>query len=171
METFQSRDLVTEDWNLLADQVLTSGVQKEAETILKNADMSDDEGSNAPPGFSDESGESEVPVRRSGRQTKNKGPIRFGNPVKHSIKSITTDQDIRDLNKVALEAYRVKLATFKSDFNKPVETKLGLLEKHLFRRKFGSEALDITKTWNAAWRAPLYFDEDEIEDQNRTEKK
>ena len=55
-----------------------------------------------------------------------------------------------DLNKAALEAYRVKLATFKADANKPVETKLGLLEKHLFRRKFGSEAMDITKTWNAA---------------------
>ena len=146
LETFQSRDLATEDWNLLADQVLTRGVQKEAETILKNADTSGDEGSNAPPGFSDESGETEVPVRRSGRQTKNKGPIRFGNPVKHSIKLITTDQDITDLNKAALEAYRFKLATFKADANKPVETKLGLLEKHLFCRKFGSEALDITKT-------------------------
>ena len=51
METFQSRDLVTEDWNLLADQVLTRGVEKEAETILKSADTSGDEGSNAPPGF------------------------------------------------------------------------------------------------------------------------
>ena len=30
LETFQSRDLVTEDWNLLADQVLTRGVQKGA---------------------------------------------------------------------------------------------------------------------------------------------
>ena len=64
--------------------------------------MSGDEGSNAPPGFSDESGESEVRVRRSGRPTKNKGPSRFGNPVKHSIKLITTDQDITDLNKATM---------------------------------------------------------------------
>ena len=71
LETFQSRDLVTEDWNLLADQVLTRGVQKEAEAILKNADGSEDERSSAPPGSSDESGETEAPIRRSGRQTKN----------------------------------------------------------------------------------------------------
>ena len=119
--------------------------------------------------LSDESGESEVPVRRSERQAKNKGPSRFKNPVKHSIKLITTEQDITDLNKAALEAYRVKISTFKSDVNKPVETKLGLLEKHLFRRQFGSDALDITKTWNAAGWVPLYFDGDVTEDQNRTE--
>ena len=80
-----------------------------------------------------------------GRQ-KNKGPSGYGNPVKHSVKLITTQQDIADLNKTALEAYRIKLATFKTDVNKPVETKLGLLEKHLFRRKIGSEALNIAKT-------------------------
>ena len=51
-----------------------------------------------------------------------------------------------------------------------MESKFGLLEKHLFRRKFGSEALDITKTWNAAWRVPLSFDDEEVDDQNSTEK-
>ena len=51
LETFQSRDLVPEDWNLLADQVLTRRVQKEAETILKNTVVSDDEQSNAPQVF------------------------------------------------------------------------------------------------------------------------
>ena len=139
LEKIQSRNLVTEDWNLSADQVLTRGVQKVAETFLKNTDTIGDEGNNVPPGFSDESGESEVPLRRSERQTKNKSPSRFGNPVKHSIKLISTEQDITDLKKAALDAYRVKLATFKTEINKPVETKLGLFEKHLFRRKFGSE--------------------------------
>ena len=90
LETFPSGDLITEDWNLLADQVLTRGVQRAAETILKNVDTSGDEGNNALPGFSDESGESDVTVRRSERQTKNKGPSRYGNPVKHSVKLITT---------------------------------------------------------------------------------
>ena len=169
LETFQSRDLVTEDWNLLADQVLTRGVQREAEAILKNADGSEDERSNAPPGFSDESGETEVPIRRSGRQTKNKGPIRFGNLVTHSIKLVSTDQAITDLNKAALEAYRVRLATIKPDVSRPIETKLGLLEKHLFRRKFGSEALDIAKTWNAEWQVPLYVEESETVNQSREE--
>ena len=128
LETFHSRDLIPEDWNLLADQVLTRGVQRAAENVLKTMDTSGDEDNNAAQGFSDESGESDVTVRRSGRQTKNKGPSRYGNPVKHSVKLITTQQDIADLNKAALEAYRIKLATFKTDVNKPVETKLGLLE-------------------------------------------
>ena len=70
LETFQSCNLVTEDWNLLADQVLTMGVQKIAVTILKNSETIGDEGNNAGPGFSDGSGESEVPVRRSERRTK-----------------------------------------------------------------------------------------------------
>ena len=74
----------------------------------------------------------------------------------HSIKLITTDQDITDRNKAALEAYRVRLAILEPDVSRPIETKLGLLEKHLFRRKFGSEALDISKTWNAEWQVPLY---------------
>ena len=149
---------------------MTRGVDKEAESILKITVVSDDEQSNVPQGFSDESNETEIPVRSSGRPTKNKDPVRFGNPVKHSVKLITTDQDVTDLNKAALEAYRVKLATFKTDVNKPVESKLGLLEKHLFRRKFGSEALNITKTWNAAWRVPLSFNKEEVEDQDTTGK-
>ena len=33
LEIFQSRDLITEDWNLLGDQVLTRGAQKAAENI------------------------------------------------------------------------------------------------------------------------------------------
>ena len=169
LETFQSRDLVTEDWNLLPDQVLTRGVQKAAETILKNVETSGDQGNNAPPCFSDEPGESDVPVRRSERQTKNKSLSHYGKPVKHSVKFITSEHDITDLIKAALEAYRIKLATFKTDENTPVETKLGLLEKHLFRQKIGSEALEITKTWNAAWRVPLSFDDSLTEDQNKTE--
>ena len=60
----------------------------------------------------------------------------------------------------ALEAYRIKLAKFRTDVNKPEDTKLGLLEKHLFRRKFGSEALDISRSWNASWRVTLNFEND-----------
>ena len=168
LETFQSRDLVTEDWNLLADQVLTRGVQKSAETILKNADTRGDEGTTRIQVSQTNQARARYLLDAARDRQKNKGPSRFGNPVKHSVKIITTEQDITDLNKAAFEAYRIKLATFKTDVNKPVETKLGLLEKHLFRRKIGSEALDITKTWNAAWRVPLYFDEKLTEDQNRT---
>ena len=169
LETFQSRDLAPEDWNELSEQVLTRGVQKEAEAILKNTDGSEDERSNAPPGFSDESSEAEITIRRSGRQNKNKGPVRFGNPVTRSIKLTTSDHDVFELNKSAIEAYRMRLATLKPDDNNPTETKLGLLERHIFRRKFGSEALDISKGWNTNWEVPLFMDEHESIEQEEEE--
>ena len=97
--------------------------------MLKSMDGESDEVYiNTPPGFSDESSGSELTVRRSGRQNKNKGPSRYGNPVKHSIKLISSQQQIKNLNKAVLEAYRMKLATFRTDVSEPVETKLGLLE-------------------------------------------
>ena len=40
----------------------------------------------------------------------------------------------------------MKLAKFRADVNKPVDTELGLLKKYFFRQKFGSETLDISKT-------------------------
>ena len=81
LETFQSRDLTTQDWNKLADQLLKRGVQKTAEEILKSSNTENEFSINAPPPvFSDESGNSDDPVRRSGRSTKNKGPSRYGNP-------------------------------------------------------------------------------------------
>ena len=69
----------------------------------------------------------------------------------------------------ALKGYRIKLAIFRTDVNKPEESKLGLLEKHLFRRKFGSEVLDISKSWNASWRVPLNFDNDSPKKQEKHE--
>ena len=68
-----------------------------------------------------------------------------------------------DLNKAALESYRIKLATFKPDTKNSVESKFGLLEKHLLKRKLGSEALDINRSWNAEWRVPLQFGEEHDE--------
>ena len=88
-------------------------------------------------------------VRRSKRTT------RFGSPVKHSVKEISTDEDIADLNETALEQYRYKLANLKSDPRKPLETRLNLLERHLFRRKFGYSALDKSRPWKTQWKVPL----------------
>ena len=76
------------------------------------------------------------------------------------MKLVSSEKDLVDLNRAALEAYGIKLANFRSDVNKPEESKLGLLEKHLFRRKFGSEALDVSKSWNASWQVPLNFNND-----------
>ena len=45
------------------------------------------------------------------------------------MKLVTSEEDLVDLNMAALEAYRIKLANFRSDVNKPEESKLGLLEK------------------------------------------
>ena len=143
----------------MADQVLERGVQRTAADILHSkVNAGEDEDSNNPPGFSDESEEEGTSVRKSRRSKK--GPSRYGDPIKHSVKSISYHNDLLDLNQAALEAYRIKLATVKPDSTNSVETKFGLLEKHLFRRKFGSEALDINRSWNAEWRVPLQFEEE-----------
>ena len=149
--------MTSDEWSKLADQVLTTGVQKAAENILNSPDFEAEQNKNFLLGFSYESGDSEATARRSKRNTKSKGPKRYGNPVKYCIKLFSPQQDVTDLNKAALEAYRLTLAKFRTDVNKPEETKLGLLEKHFFRRKLGIEALDISKTWNASWRVPLNF--------------
>ena len=129
LEIFQSRDLTTNEWNKLFDQALTR-LQKSAEDILKSTYMGREENKNIPPGFSDESGDSDATVRRSERHTKNKGPSRYGNPVKHSVELITSQQHITDLNKAALEAYRTKLATFRADVTSGYRT--GLTRKTCF---------------------------------------
>ena len=143
----------------MADQLLERGVQRAAADILISKETTgEDEDSNNQPDFSDESEEGETSVRRSGRTKK--GPSRYGDPIKHSVKSVSYQNDLLDLNQAALEAYRVKLATFKPDATNSVETKFGLPEKHLFRRKFGSEALDINRSLSAEWRVPLQFEEE-----------
>ena len=166
LDTFNSKDLTPADWNRMADQVLERGVQRAAADILNSKETTgEDEDSNNPPVFSDESEEGETSVRRSGRTKK--GPSRYGDPIKHSVKSISYQNDLLDLNQPAFEAYRIKLATFKADKTNSVETKFGLLEKNLFRRKFGSEVLDINRSWSAEWRVPLQFEEEHEEKEEK----
>ena len=71
-------------------------------------------------------------VRRSKRTTKNQGPKRLGSPVKHWVKYISADEEAV-IKEMALEQYRYGLANVKTDKNKPMETRLKLLERHLFR--------------------------------------
>ena len=92
---------------------------------------------------------------RRKRSNKNQRPKRLGSPIKRSVKEISTEEDIADLNQIALEAYGQKLAYFKTETVKPMETRLGLLERHLFLRKFGYAALDISSTWDAKWKVQL----------------
>ena len=84
LDTFNSKDLTPADWNRMADQVLERGVQRAAADILNSKETTgEDEDSNNPPDFSDESEEGETSVRRSGRTKK--GPSRYGDPIKHSV--------------------------------------------------------------------------------------
>ena len=151
LNTFQNKDMTPDEWDDLTEQVLTRGVQKEAEQILTQ--QAGPINTCPPPGFSDESDKEEdaTTVRRSNRQTKNQGPKRYGSPVSHSVKLISCEDDITDLNLANLEAYRTRLATFNPN-NK--ETTLenntfGLLERHLFKRRFGATSLDVSGSWNA----------------------
>ena len=90
LDAFQNRNLAPPEWEKFADQLLKRGVQKVADEIRGNSQtISERDTAFEPPqGFSDESSAEESSVRRSSRQTKNKEPKRFGDPIKHSIKEI-----------------------------------------------------------------------------------
>ena len=120
LDTLNSKDLTPADWDKMADLVLKRGVQQAAEETLTSRDAAvEDNDYINPPGFSDESREGETSVRRSGRTTK--GPSRYRDPTKHSVKLISSEEDIMDLNKAGLEAYRNKLATFKPDTKNSID--------------------------------------------------
>ena len=108
-----------------------------------------------PQGFFDESSAEESSVRRSFRQTKNKEPKRFGDPIKHSIKEITENLTGGALLKTALKDYLRRLRDFKERSDRPVESKLKRLKRHLFMRKFGYATLDEGVDWNPSWEVEL----------------
>ena len=154
LNAFQKQDMATEEWQRLADQVLTRGLQKTAEQILNSRaeNQTATTGEHcSPSGVSDDSIVEEqtgTSVRRSKRATKNQGPKRLGSPVKHSVKYISADEESADINEMALEQYRYSLADVKTFTSRPIETQLKLLERHLFRKKFGYAALDTTQPWS-----------------------
>ena len=47
-----------------------------------------------------------------------------------------------------------------------METRLKLLECHLFRKKFGYAALDTTQPWSTQWKVPLEVKKKEMEKKN-----
>ena len=128
LEAFQNQDMTTDDWEKMADQVLTRAIQKTAEGILKTREeeANNDSQLDTPPGFSDESGRDErqgtIQVMRSSRQIKNQGLKRYGEPVKHSVRLVCSEDEITDLNLAELEAYRLKLAKSKADKNNVAES-------------------------------------------------
>ena len=157
LDTFQNRNLAPSDWEKFADQLLKRGVQRVADDIRGNPQqISEKDTTFEPPqGFSDESSAEESSVRRSSRQTKNKEPKRFGDPIKHSIKEISENLTGGALLKTELQKYRKELRDFKERSDRPVEAKLRRLERHLFMRKFGYATLDEGVEWNPSCEIEL----------------
>ena len=69
------------------------GVQRAADDLRGNFQpvSERDTAFEHPQGVSDESSAEDSGVRRSSRQTKNKEPKRFGDPMKHSIEEVSED--------------------------------------------------------------------------------
>ena len=157
VETFHNRNLAPSDWEKYADQLLKRGVQRVADKLRENPQKGSELDTNfePPQGFSDESSAEESGVRRSSRQTKNKEPKRFGDPIKHSIKEISEILTGRGLLKEALREYRNQLRDFKDRDDRPLESKVRRLERHLFMRKFGYATLDEGVDWNPSWEIEL----------------
>ena len=150
LDTFQNNNMTSQEWEEITNQVLTRGVQKEAEKLLS---QQMDPVDYSTPGFADGSDKEEdtTTVRRSNRQTKNQGPKRYGSPVSHSIKLIGCEDDVTELNLAALEAYRLRLAKLNINNKETSENNtFDRLERHLFKRKFGATSLDEAGSWNAA---------------------
>ena len=149
LDTFQNNNMTTKEWEEITNQVLTRGVQNEAEKLLNQQAESI---VNSPAVFADESDKEEdtTTVRRSSRQTKTQGPKRYGSPVSHSVKLISCDDDVTELNLAALEAYRLRLEKLNINNKEQQNNTFDLLERHLFKRKFGATSLDESGSWNAA---------------------
>ena len=157
VDTFHNRNLAPSEWEKYADQLLKRGVQRVADEIRENPQqISEKDTTFEPPhGFSDESGTEESGIRRSSRQTKNKEPKRFGDPIKHSIKEISENLTGGGLLKEALKEYRNQLRDFKDRSDRPLESKVRRLERHLFMRKFGYATLNEGVEWNPSWEIEL----------------
>ena len=157
VDTFHNRNLAPSEWEKYADQLLKRGVQRVADEIRGNPQQSSEMDTNfePPQGFSDESSTEESGIRRSSRQTKNKEPKRFGDPIKHSIEEISENLTGRGLLKEALKENRNQLRDFKDRNDKPMESKVRRLERHLFMRKFGYATLDEGVDWNPSWEIEL----------------
>ena len=151
LDKFQNRNLVPAEWESLADQLLKRGVQKVADDLRGH----DQPASERDTRFEPLQASQNRGVRRSSRQTKSKEPKRFGDPVKHSIKEVSEELTGGALLKAALQEYRRLLTNFQERSDRPTESKLRLLERHLFRRKFGHATLDKGVDWNPCWRIDL----------------
>ena len=130
-------------WNCAPDEFCHTATASERNKIVE-----------PPQGVSDDSSAEESGVRRSSRQTKSKEPKPFGDPVKHFIKEVS-ELSGGALLKAALQEYRKRLTDFQERSDMPVESKLHILERHLFRRKFGYATLDKGTDWNPCWRINL----------------
>ena len=158
MDKFHNRNLAPTKWETLGDQVHKRGVKKVADELRgKNQSVGEwDERLDPPTGASDDSSIEDTGVGRSWRQTKSKDSQHFGDLFKHSIKEISGEKLSEGaLPKIALHEYRRRLTHFKTRSDRPIETRSGLLERDLFRQKFGYASLDEGVDWNLSWRIEL----------------
>ena len=144
LDTFQNRKLAPAEWENFADQLLKRRVQKVADDLRGHVQPATERDTRfePPQGVSDDSGAKELGVRRSSSQFKSKESKRFGDPVKHSIKEVLEELSGGAFLKAALQEYRRRLTDFQERGDRPIESTLRLLERHLVRRKFGYATLD-----------------------------
>ena len=128
------------------------GVQRIANDLRGNFQpVSEKDTAFEPPhGVSDESSAEESGVRRSSRQTKNKEPKCFGDPIKHSIKEVSADLSGGHYSRWHFKNTGGGLGTSKNEVIG--QSKLRMLERHLFRQKFGYATLDKGVDWNPSWK-------------------
>ena len=137
--TITEKDLEGGEWNSTEKKPKKSGEEK----------------FDPPPGLSDESSQEEGIVRRNARPTKTNEPSQFGNSIKHSVKKASADSEIAETRGSGLQEastrFRMNLINFKNKKDLPIEPRLTLLERHLFRSKFGYRILEPDVSWNSSW--------------------
>ena len=134
LDMFQNRDLTPAKWENLADQLLKRGVQKFAGDLRGNVQPATEKDTifEPPQGVFDDSSAEKSGVRRSSKQFKSKEPKRFGDPVKHSIKEVSEELSGGAFLNTALQEYRKRLTDFQERSDRPVESKLRILERHIY---------------------------------------
>ena len=130
LDSFQNRNLAPAE---LVDQLLKRGVHKVADELSQP--LNGMKNSNFLRGHQTQGLEGAQIDKEHGAKT-------LWGPSKHSIKEVSEELTGGAVLKAALQEYRRRLTEFKEQNDRPTESKLGLLERHLFKGKFGYATLD-----------------------------
>ena len=143
LDSFQNRNLAPAEWENLVDQLPKRGVHKVADELRGQSQPAAerDEKFELPQGASDDSSVEDAGLKGA-QIDKEHGAKTLWGPSKHSIKEVSEELTGGAVLKAALQEYRRRLTEFKEQNDRPTESKLGLLERHLFKGKFGYATLD-----------------------------